>query len=136
MIDAVCEEELPDGALATRYRFAHGFCQEVVYEDLGSKRRTTLHQRAGQALKRHHGADSIRRMRLILASASPRRAELLTAAGIDFDVVPAAIDETPRLFRGPRRQSLAYRAPLVLTTIRKSLPRGSPESQLAVCTIE
>ena len=31
----------------------------------------------------------------ILASASPRRAELLTAAGFAFDIVPADIDETP-----------------------------------------
>lgn len=30
---------------------------------------------------------------LILASASPRRAELLAAAGIEFEVVPADIDE-------------------------------------------
>ncbi len=35
-------------------------------------------------------------MRLILASASPRRAELLKAAGIDFDVMPADIDEAVR----------------------------------------
>ena len=34
-------------------------------------------------------------MRLILASASPRRAELLRSAGIQFDVVPADVDETP-----------------------------------------
>jgi septum formation protein len=34
-------------------------------------------------------------VRLILASASPRRAELLTAAGFEFDVVPADVDETP-----------------------------------------
>jgi septum formation protein len=33
-------------------------------------------------------------MRLVLASASPRRAELLTAAGIEFDVMPADVDET------------------------------------------
>ena len=33
-------------------------------------------------------------MRLILASASPRRAELLTTAGFDFDVVAADVDET------------------------------------------
>ena len=33
-------------------------------------------------------------MRLVLASASPRRAELLRAAGIQFDVVPADVDET------------------------------------------
>jgi septum formation protein len=32
-------------------------------------------------------------MRLILASASPRRAELLRAAAIPFDVVPAGINE-------------------------------------------
>ena len=34
-------------------------------------------------------------MRLILASASPRRAELLRSAGIQFDVVPADVEETP-----------------------------------------
>jgi septum formation protein len=34
--------------------------------------------------------------RIILASASPRRAELLRAAGILFDVLPADVDETPR----------------------------------------
>src|SRR5262249_7178475 len=33
-------------------------------------------------------------MRLILASASPRRAELLRAAGYEFDVVPAHVDES------------------------------------------
>jgi nucleoside triphosphate pyrophosphatase len=32
-------------------------------------------------------------MRLILASASPRRADLLTAAGFTFDVMPADVDE-------------------------------------------
>ena len=35
-------------------------------------------------------------MRLILASASPRRAELLTSAGFTFDVDPADVDETVR----------------------------------------
>ena len=34
-------------------------------------------------------------MRLILASASLRRAELLTSAGFSFEVAPAWIDETP-----------------------------------------
>ncbi len=33
-------------------------------------------------------------MRLILASASPRRAELLQAAGFGFEVIAAAVDET------------------------------------------
>lgn len=32
----------------------------------------------------------------MLASASPRRRELLAALGLDFEVVPADIDETPR----------------------------------------
>ena len=32
---------------------------------------------------------------LVLASASPRRRELLTAAGIDFEVLPVDLDETP-----------------------------------------
>jgi septum formation protein len=35
-------------------------------------------------------------MRLILASASPRRAELLNSAGYTFEVAPADVDETPR----------------------------------------
>ena len=39
--------------------------------------------------------------RLILASASPRRAELLTSAGYAFAVQPAEIDETPRRSESP-----------------------------------
>jgi septum formation protein len=35
-------------------------------------------------------------MRLVLASASPRRAELLRAAGFVFDTVPAQVDERVR----------------------------------------
>jgi septum formation protein len=34
-------------------------------------------------------------MRLILASASPRRAEILRDAGVSFTVVSSAVDETP-----------------------------------------
>ena len=34
-------------------------------------------------------------MRLLLASASPRRRELLAAAGIEVDIDPVQIDETP-----------------------------------------
>jgi septum formation protein len=32
---------------------------------------------------------------LILASASPRRSEILQQIGVDFQIVPANIDETP-----------------------------------------
>ena len=35
-------------------------------------------------------------VRLILASASPRRAELLTAAGFAFEIAPADVDEVPQ----------------------------------------
>jgi septum formation protein len=41
---------------------------------------------------------------LVLASASPRRADLLRAAGIAFDVRVAAVDETP----GPGESPEAY----------------------------
>jgi len=41
-------------------------------------------------------------VRLILASASPRRAELLRAAGFDFDVVVADVDESIRARESPR----------------------------------
>src|ERR1700684_3410040 len=39
---------------------------------------------------------------LILASRSPRRAELLRAAGIDFTVRAADVDETPHPGENPR----------------------------------
>lgn len=39
--------------------------------------------------------------RLILASASPRRAELLRAASIEFDVQPADVDESVRAHETP-----------------------------------
>ena len=35
-------------------------------------------------------------MKLILASASPRRNELLSALGLDFEVIPSHIDEVPK----------------------------------------
>jgi len=40
-------------------------------------------------------------MRLVLASASPRRAELLTAAGFTFDILVADVDEATRPGESP-----------------------------------
>jgi septum formation protein len=40
-------------------------------------------------------------MRLILASSSPRRAEILTNAGLRFSVLSSAVDETPLLNEEP-----------------------------------
>jgi septum formation protein len=45
--------------------------------------------------------DSIREQ-IVLASASPRRAELLRAAGIGFDVHPVNVDETALAGEAPR----------------------------------
>jgi septum formation protein len=45
-------------------------------------------------------------MRLILASASPRRAELLTSAGFTFEVAPAQVDETPWPGEAPEAYAL------------------------------
>jgi septum formation protein len=45
-------------------------------------------------------------MPLILASRSPRRAELLSAAGYEFDIVPADVDETPRAGETPAEYTL------------------------------
>ena len=42
-------------------------------------------------------------VRLVLASASPRRAQLLSEAGYDFDVAPAEIDERRCEGEDPRR---------------------------------
>jgi tetratricopeptide (TPR) repeat protein len=49
------EEELPDGALAVRYRFTHSLYPEVFYEDLVSTRRHNLHKRAALVLTKRFG---------------------------------------------------------------------------------
>jgi nucleoside triphosphate pyrophosphatase len=43
-------------------------------------------------------------MRLVLASGSPRRKELLAAAGFSFDVTPVSVDET----RQPNEDATSY----------------------------
>lgn len=48
------DEELPDGALATRYRFAHALYQNFLYGDLVNKRRVMLHKQAGDLLESHY----------------------------------------------------------------------------------
>jgi tetratricopeptide (TPR) repeat protein len=51
-----CEEEdLPDGSLATRYRFAHALYQNFLYDDLVANRRIMLHRQAGERLAQHYG---------------------------------------------------------------------------------
>jgi serine/threonine protein kinase/tetratricopeptide (TPR) repeat protein len=55
LIETRGEEELPDGSLVTRYRFAHALYQNFLYGDLVNKRRVILHQQAGEQLVRHYG---------------------------------------------------------------------------------
>ena len=41
-------------------------------------------------------------MKVILASASPRRSQLLTEAGVEFDVIPSDVDEVVDKTLSPR----------------------------------
>jgi serine/threonine protein kinase/tetratricopeptide (TPR) repeat protein len=54
------EEELPDGTPATRYRFAHGLYQAVLYQELVASRRVELHLKMAQRLQHHWGSEAPR----------------------------------------------------------------------------
>jgi tetratricopeptide (TPR) repeat protein len=54
------EEELPDGTLATRYRFGHGLYQSVLYQDLVASRRIQLHASVAGRLRHHWGREGPR----------------------------------------------------------------------------
>lgn len=69
--------------------------------------------------------------RIILASASPRRAELLRSAGIDFDVVPANVDETRR----PHETAGDYAARLAEAKARTIHSREGQRTVLAADTV-
>jgi tetratricopeptide (TPR) repeat protein len=60
LIDTRGEEELPDGSLAIRYRFAHALYQNVLYESVLTKQRTMLHLRTGEQLARHYAEETPR----------------------------------------------------------------------------
>jgi septum formation protein len=74
---------------------------------------------------------------LILASASPRRRELLAQAGLEFHVEPADIDETPL----PDEVAAAYvqrlateKAQAICAQYRKANPASGPFTVLAADT--
>jgi len=69
--------------------------------------------------------------RIILASASPRRAELLRAAGIEFDVMPAHTDETVN----PGETPEAYARRVAEAKARAVLPRANGRPVLAADTV-
>jgi tetratricopeptide (TPR) repeat protein len=57
-LESLGEEDLPDGTLGTRYRFAHGLYRRVLYEDLVAPRRAELHRRAGELMLRCFGENA------------------------------------------------------------------------------
>jgi tetratricopeptide (TPR) repeat protein len=57
-LESLGEEDLPDGTLGTRYRFAHGLYRRVLYEDMVAPRRAELHRRAGELLVRCWGENA------------------------------------------------------------------------------
>lgn len=69
-------------------------------------------------------------MPLILASRSPRRADLLTAAGISFEVLAADIDETPL----PNETPVAYVERLAIEKARAVLALRPDASVLGADT--
>jgi tetratricopeptide (TPR) repeat protein len=54
------EETLPDGTLATRYRFAHGLYESVLRDDLVASRRLEVHREIAGRLLHHWGAEARR----------------------------------------------------------------------------
>ncbi|HKS27486.1 MAG TPA: AAA family ATPase, partial [Pyrinomonadaceae bacterium] len=86
LIEARGEEDLPDGSLATRYRFAHALYQDVLYADMVAKRRVLLHRQAGEKLAAHYGKQSARIAAKLAVHFErgrdfPRAVEYLTHAG-------------------------------------------------------
>lgn len=79
----------------------------------------------------HVEEDSIGRVRLVLASMSPRRADLLRAAAIAFDVIPADVDET----RQPDEWPDAYVARLAEAKAAAVLEKAGGRPVLAADTI-
>ncbi len=63
-------------------------------------------------------------MRLILASASPRRADLLARAGFEFEVAPVEVDETPRT--GERPEEYVLRVAREKASAARARQAGDP----------
>ena len=63
-------------------------------------------------------------MRLILASASPRRAELLASAGFDFEVAPADVDESAHPGEDPASYALRVAAAKAAHVLRRRSSDG------------
>jgi len=74
-------------------------------------------------------------MRLILASASPRRAELLRAAGLPFEILAADVDERVREGEPPAeyvRRLAAAKSLAAMDVIRPGPPGDGHSDQLVI----
>ncbi len=60
LVRSLGEEELPDGSMSSRYRFAHSLYQNVLYENLVGERRRRLHRQTGELLECHYLKDSVK----------------------------------------------------------------------------
>jgi tetratricopeptide (TPR) repeat protein len=60
LCQALGESDLPDGTLATRWRFGHALYRDALYAELPAKRRALLHLRAAESLLARHGDDAAR----------------------------------------------------------------------------
>jgi septum formation protein len=78
------------------------FPREIHLARRQRRRAEQLRKRAGKSIaERLHISSLSFAMRLLLASASPRRADLLRAAGFDFDTLAVDIDEGVRAGETP-----------------------------------
>jgi hypothetical protein len=55
LLSPLGDDELPDGTLATRWRFTHAVYRDVLYDDIASIRRVSLHRQVAASLRKHHG---------------------------------------------------------------------------------
>src|SRR6266446_5955216 len=72
-------------------------------------------------------------MRLILASASPRRADLLRAAGYAFETIVAAVDESIRADESPSvyvRRLAADKSATAMDTLKAGATSNPPRQPL------
>lgn len=73
--------------------------------------------------------------RVVLASASPRRRDLLRAAGLDFEVRAVEVDETLEVFRDHREAALALAERKGRAALAALEPGAEPRWLLAADTV-
>jgi tetratricopeptide (TPR) repeat protein len=116
---AAGEEELPDGVLTARYRFAHILYQNVLYASLGTQRRIELHRLAAEELAAHGAARASRflpalAVHLEHGRSFPAAIDVLVAAGEHADRAAAP------------REALGY-----FTRARRLLDQLPPDERCA-----